>query len=221
MVPATEHSGAPGRLDEPADRGPLLAVLTRARGLGFLGPGPVEEQIERAFWFGRALGEELDRPGVLLADLGAGGGLPSLPLLWTAPGLRAVLVEALGKRASFLVWASVELGMADRVTVFAGRAEELAHEPGRREGFDVVVARGFGPPAWTLECAGPLLRMGGRVAVSEPPEPRSYPAEGLARCGLAFEGVRQGCAVFVRSLPVGAELPRSAARQRKKPLFEL
>ncbi len=198
-----------------------MAVLTRARELGFLGPGPVGEQIDHALGFAGALGEAAAVPGAVLADLGAGGGLPSLPLLWTMPELRAVLVEALGKRASFLVWASEELGLADRVEVWSGRAEELAQDPSRRERFDLVVARGFGPPAWTLECGGPLLRPGGHLAVSEPPEPRSYPAEGVARCGLTFEVVRSGCAVFVRNLPVAPDLPRPAARQRKKPLFEL
>ena len=35
----------------------------------------------------------------------------------------------------------------------------------------LVVARGFGPPAVTAECAAGFLRLDGRLAVSEPPSP--------------------------------------------------
>ena len=35
--------------------------------------------------------------------------------------------------------------------------------------FDVVVARGFGPPPATAECGAPFLRVDGRLIVSDPP----------------------------------------------------
>jgi len=198
----------------------LVRVLERARALGFLGPGALEPQIEHALLFWEALAADwAGVEGALVADLGAGGGLPSLPLLAAHPDLRMVLVDAIQKRASFLVWATVELGMADRAEVWCGRAEAFGHDLQRRGRFDAVVARGFGPPSSTLECGAPLLRAGGRLVLSEPPGYRRYPAEGLARCGLALLAQRGGCAVFERQGEIDPSLPRSARLQQRQPLL--
>ena len=50
--------------------------------------------------------------------------------------------------------------------------------------YDAVVARSFASPAVTAECAAPLLRLGGRLIVSEPPErgARWQPCESSRRC---------------------------------------
>lgn len=204
----------------PVPGGELVRVLERSRALGFLGPGAVEAQIGHAlrFWEALATGWP-DADDALVADLGAGGGLPSLPLLLAHPGLRMVLVDAIQKRASFLVWATLELGVAARAEVWCGRAEAFAHDELRRERFDAVVARGFGPPSSTLECGAPLLRSGGRLVVSEPPGYRLYPADGLARCGLALVAQRDGCAVFERQGPVDPALPRPARARQRQPLL--
>ncbi len=37
------------------------------------------------------------------------------------------------------------------------------------EPFDAVVARGFGPPEFTLSHASRLVRVGGTIVISEPP----------------------------------------------------
>ena len=215
-------SGAVESGDEVAGSEDLRRVLERSRMLGFLGPGDVEPHIAHALSFWDALADDWpEADGAVLADLGAGGGLPSLPLLVARPGLRVVLVDAIQKRASFLVWATVELGLADRAEVWCGRAERFGHDPARRGGFDAVVARGFGPPASTLECGAPLLRPGGRLVVSEPPGYRRYPGEGLARCGLALVGQRHGCAVFERRGEMDPALPRPMRRQQSRPLFDV
>lgn len=198
----------------------LVRVLARSRALGFLGPGEVQPQIDHALLFWEALAAGWPpAAGALVADLGAGGGLPSLPLLVEHPDLRMVLVDAIQKRVSFLVWATVELGVADRAEVWCGRAETFGHDGARRGRFDAVVARGFGPPPSTLECGAPLLRPGGRLVVSEPPGYRRYPAEGLARCGMAMVAQRDGCAVFERQGEVDPALPRPSRLQQRQPLL--
>ena len=45
-----------------------------------------------------------------------------------------------------------DLGWADRVRVVRARAEEAGRREDLRGTFDLVVARGFGPPAVTAEC---------------------------------------------------------------------
>ena len=210
-----------------ADLAELERVLDRARHLGFLGPGPIRAQVEHAQRYGAGLaglvhpepaGSESGR--LELVDLGAGGGVPSLPLLVAHPELRVTLVDVLQKRWAFLVWALVELGLTDRAEAWCGRAEDLGHDPGRRGVYDAVIARGFGPPAQTVECAAPLLRPGGRLVISEPPGGRTWPPEGLARAGLAGLQRAEGIVVFERSGEVPDELPRSNREQRRRPLFD-
>mgnify|MGYP001337996822 CR=1 FL=1 len=48
-------------------------------------------------------------------------------------------------------------------------AHYLGHDDVYRESFDVVVARAFGPPSITAECAAGLVAPGGLSIVSEPP----------------------------------------------------
>ena len=45
------------------------------------------------------------------------------------------------------------------------QALQLGHD-----GFDAVIARGFGPPDVTLSFAARLVRPGGYVVISEPPD---------------------------------------------------
>lgn len=199
----------------------LAEVLERSRAIGFLGPGPIDTHIEHASLFGRAVGSAECR----FADIGAGGGVPGLPMLVAEPKLSAVLIDASQKRCSFLVWAIGELGLSDRAEVWCGRAEEIGREERARQNFDVVVARGFGPPAVTLECAAPLLVDGGRIVVSEPPVPRRWPEGPLGEMGLrqvdalSEDGELKGVAVFERLGPLPDLLPRRT-KQLQRPLFE-
>ena len=97
-----------------------------------------------------------------LIDVGAGAGFPGVPLKLLLPGLRLTLVEATGKKADFLRWLVAELGLKD-VDVRSQRAEELAHQPGYREAFDVATARALGSLATVLELTLPFCTVGGLV----------------------------------------------------------
>ncbi len=205
----------------------LAAILERSRQLGFLGPGPVGEHLAHAAGYRGPIEEMVDsggqsvRSSIRGVDLGAGGGLPSLPLLGAMPELSMVLVDSSQRRTAFCLWALVELGLVDRGEVWTGRAEAFGHLEGRRGTFDLVVARSFGPPATTLECAAPLLRPGGRCVVSEPPTARSWPRDGLMKLGLAKLKDRSGVAVFELVEAPALEFPRSAKDQMRRPAFNL
>ncbi len=198
----------------------LLEVLERARSFGFLGPGPVEDHVDHAGRFGKAL-ELGGTTTIRVADIGAGGGVPGLVLLETAPSLEMVLIDASQKRCAFLVWALAELGVDERAEVWCGRAEEIGHEERARERFDAVVARGFGPPPTTLECATGLVRPGGRIVISEPPERRAWPADGLGELALELGPPSTSMAVFVRVAGLDARFPRPARQQQRRPTFDL
>jgi 16S rRNA (guanine527-N7)-methyltransferase len=162
----------------------LVAHLERARGRGFVGPGPVNPHLEHAEALATAVGNDFD--GRFL-DLGSGAGVPGLALLLLWSQATGTLLDSQQRRCVFLEEALGELGVGARGDVACGRAEELARRADRRGAYDVVVARGFGAPATTAECAVGFLRTGGRLVVSEPPggsRPDRWPPEGLGELGL-------------------------------------
>lgn len=200
----------------------LAAVFEDARHLGLLGPGPVARQIEHAGDLARAIG---DFGGELL-DLGSGGGLPGLVLFEAWPGARGVLLDAQRRRCDFLERAVATLDLAGRVSVECGRAEVLAREPRLRANFDLVVARSFGPPAVTAECAVGFLRRRGHLVVTEPPAGTTddrWDDRGLSDLGFgAPSPIRAGGTGAVRLELVGAlddRWPRRDGVPAKRPLW--
>ncbi|MCB0970378.1 MAG: class I SAM-dependent methyltransferase [Acidimicrobiales bacterium] len=205
----------------------LRDLLLESRQLGFLGPGPVEDHLGHA----RAFAVLPQRAPDLALDLGAGGGLPGLVLAATTwPDARWVFLDAHQRRTQFLTEAVDALGLAYRVEVVRARAEEFGREEGRRGAFDLVVARSFGAPAVTAECAAPLLRVGGELLVSEPPEATTserWPRDGLAELGLGgperqvvdASGVPVHLVRLVLEEACGERYPRRVGVPSKRPLF--
>jgi 16S rRNA (guanine527-N7)-methyltransferase len=95
-----------------------------------------------------------------LLDVGAGAGLPGLPLKILYPGLDLVLLDSTAKKTAFLRHLSARLGLED-VEVETGRAEELAHQHRYREQFDVVVSRAVAALPSLVELTLPFCRVGG------------------------------------------------------------
>src|SRR5277367_3226554 len=93
----------------------LSELLVDARGQGFLGPGPLEPQIQHARGF-KAIGQRLSPVGSpRVIDLGSGGGLPGLVVATEWPDVTLDLLEANGRRAAFLRRAVERLGLESRV----------------------------------------------------------------------------------------------------------
>jgi 16S rRNA (guanine527-N7)-methyltransferase len=204
------------------DPGALLDVLEEARALGLLGPGPVARQLEHAVALGRSIGDFTGR----MLDLGSGGGLPGLVLFDRWPGSRGVLLDAQQRRCDFLRRAIARLGFGERVEVRCGRAEVLARDPQLRGQFDLVVARSFGPPAVTAECAVGFMAPSGELVVTEPPDVADtarWDESGLAQLGLgAARPIRSGETGAVRLALVGAvddRWPRRDGVPGKRPLW--
>lgn len=194
----------------------LLEQLERSRALGFLGPGPIEDHIAHAGGFLTALVGVTGR----VIDLGSGGGIPGLVIAVARPDLEVVLVEAAAKRCRFLE--SAVLALALSTTVVEGRAEVVGRGA-LRGSAAAVVARSFGTPAVTAECAAPLLRVGGRLIVSEPPEDvERWPVEPLGQLGLTpslrTDGV-PAMQVLEQTSPCPDRFPRRDGKPAKRPLF--
>jgi 16S rRNA (guanine527-N7)-methyltransferase len=207
----------------PEVRRQLTARLEDARRRGMLGPGPVEAHLDHAEALAAAV--DTDFHGRFL-DLGSGAGVPGMILLAVWPRATGVLLDARRRRCSFLESAVGALDLADRASVACGRAEELARDGEFRGAFELVVARGFGAPATTAECAVGFLVQGGRLAVSEPPgepDPRRWPKEGLDELGLLGPEVRgsEGArvAVLTSAGPPGELWPRRVGVPGRRPLW--
>lgn len=204
---------------------PLHDLLARSRTLGFLGPGPVEEHIRHAL----AFAEAVSRPPARALDLGAGGGLPGLVLateVW--PECRWTFLDAQRRRTDFLREAVGELDLAARIDIVTERAEILGRDDAHRGRYDLVVARSFGPPAVTAECAAPLLVPGGVLVVSEPPSGTAdrWPREALATLGLvgpaslvSSDDPPVHLVALTRSAVDLGRYPRRVGIPAKRPLF--
>jgi 16S rRNA (guanine527-N7)-methyltransferase len=93
-----------------------------------------------------------------LADLGAGPGLPGIPLAIADPALQVTLVDSNGKMARFQREAVRTLGLAN-VRVVQSRAENVA-EPGA---YRLLTARALDRLAGIIAVGGHLLSPGGRL----------------------------------------------------------
>ena len=176
-------SSAPGP-EGPLAEQTLIEILEEARDLGFLGPGAVVDHIDHAEAFLAML--DVVPEGRSL-DLGSGGGIPGLVLAKARPHAEWVLLDASSRRTAFLAGAVAALGLAPRVQVVTGRAEELARHKDHRGSYSLVVARSFAHPAVVAECAAPVLAVGGALVVSEPPDGDAtsrWPEAGLQALGL-------------------------------------
>lgn len=196
----------------------LLDVLERARRLGVLGPGPVQDHVDHARGFVDAL-EPLGA-GSLVVDLGSGAGIPGLVVAERRPDLEVVLLDSLERRVALLEEAVVTLGWKDRVRTMLARAEDVGRSDEWRGRCDAVTARSFGPPATTAECAAPLLRTGGLLVVSEPPDGGDrWPIDGLDGLGLVPVASPRGMQVCQQGRPCPEEYPRRVGLPAKRPLF--
>jgi 16S rRNA (guanine527-N7)-methyltransferase len=106
-----------------------------------------------------------------LADLGAGPGLPGIPLAIADPQLQVTLVDSNAKMSRFQREAVRVLALGN-VRVLQSRAENVA-EPGA---FRLLTARALDRLAGIIEVGGHLLQPGGRLLAMK----GQYPAEEIA-----------------------------------------
>ena len=101
-------------------------------------------------------------PTARIVDLGAGAGLPSLPLKFALPGLRTLLVESVRKKVAFCQEVIRSIGM-NAVEAVWGRGEEVGAGPEHFQSYQWAVSRALGSSADVARLALPFLAPGGRI----------------------------------------------------------
>jgi predicted O-methyltransferase YrrM len=142
----------------------LRAVLDGHRRRGYLGTVSTEAALEHS-----QLVADVFPTGARVLDLGSGGGLPGLVLAVARPDLHVELLDLRERRTDALRQAVGRLQLQDRVTVRTGDISRLASTT-YADAFDGMTARAFGPLPQVLRWGRLVVRVGGLVAVSCPPE---------------------------------------------------
>lgn len=100
--------------------------------------------------------------GKRLLDVGAGAGLPSIPLAICLPDLQVIAIDAVQKKVSFMRQAKAELGLSN-FTVIHGRIEEQqAFGKDIGDKFDVIISRAFSEIGLFVKLTKHLLAEGGK-----------------------------------------------------------
>ena len=102
----------------------------------------------------------LYRAGGRTVDVGSGAGFPGIPLKLVCPAGRLTLLEATGKKVTFLEHMIGRLGLRT-VTAVKARAEELAHDPSHREQYDLALSRAVAELPVVAEYTLPFCKVGG------------------------------------------------------------
>ena len=212
----------------------IKSILSNSQNLGFLGSGSIDGYLSHSQGFLDVIQENNIVTDDVL-DLGSGGGIPGLFLATQLSNSRFVLLDASIRRCQFLSEAVQSLNISSRVQVVCERAEIAARNTELRGSFSLVVARGFGQPSVTAECAVPFLKVGGILLVSEPPSTHNnqvrdgidedairWPREGCAKLGLVVENKTALPYSFIQlrlTDPCPDQYPRRNGVPGKKPLF--
>jgi len=165
-------------------------------------------------------------------DLGAGAGVPGIPLAVALPAVKLTLLDSAAGKCAFLEEAVEAAGLEGRAGVVCARSERHAAigQPGR-DGYRVVLARAVAPLPVLVELAAPLLAPGGVLLASKTgraSRDEGPGGEAVAKsCGLAAGPVvalprspldDAVCVVYRKVGATPKRLPRREGRAGKRPL---
>ena len=116
--------------------------------------------------------------GNLIADIGAGAGLPGIPLAILNPDKRFVLIDSNGKKTRFMFQAKIQLGLGN-ITIENCRIEHYQSKPQ----IDMVMCRAFSTLTDALAMLQPIFMDSCRLLAMK----GYYPHDEIAQLPEGFE----------------------------------
>ncbi len=171
--------------------------------------------------------------GRRIIDIGAGGGVPGLPLKIALPDANVTLLESNRKKCDFMAHVVSDLKLGG-VVVLNARAEEAAHSPEHRESYDLATARGVASLSALAEYALPFLKLGGVAVLPKGPdlegiraesEDAAYAAKRIGAAPAIIHAVSHpgnspidNTVYWLKVNPTPDRFPRRAGMPTKRPL---
>lgn len=166
--------------------------------------------------------------GEKIIEIGSGGGFPSVPLKIFNEDLDFTLVEATGKKCTFLNVVKSELNF-ENFKVLNARCEDLSKKEEYREKFDIVTARAVAPMSSLCEYCLPFLKVGGKfVAYKTGEESEIKDAERVGKIlGARVKSVEtytlpengeRALIIMEKICQTDKKYPRGQGKERSKPL---
>lgn len=188
-----------------------------------------EKGVTYKHFYDSIVGERFISYSATVAEIGSGGGFPSIPLKIIRDDLKFTLIESTGKKCRFLQSVVDSLSLKC-VQVENMRAEEGAHNKIFREKFDFAVARAVAQLNTLCEYCLPFVKVGGKFI--------AYKGEGMEEIDAAKNAIKllggEIEEVFEYSLPedfgkrklviirkiksTPSLYPRGQGKERKQPL---
>lgn len=163
-----------------------------------------------------------------IADIGCGGGFPTLPLAIVRDDIEITAVDSVAKKLSFVDSVSAALNL--KVNTVSGRAEILSKKAEYREQFDVCISRAVARLTMLSELCIPLVKVGGTfisMKGSEGKAELSEAIEGIKILGADFEeekkfilsdGSERYIFVFRKNRQTPDKYPRNFNKMKKEPV---
>jgi 16S rRNA (guanine527-N7)-methyltransferase len=162
-----------------------------------------------------------------IADLGAGAGIPGIPLAVALPQARVTLLEGNGRKCEFMASVIDALGLPN-AEVVNGRAETWSAGIGQN---DVVTVRALASLDVVAEYAAPLLVVGGALVAwrgAREPEVEADARRAAEILGLSMEepiqvnpykgAENRYLHLMVKTIDTPSRFPRRDGVARKRPL---
>lgn len=166
-----------------------------------------------------------DLAGKTVIDVGCGAGFPGVPVAIACPTARVTLLDALGKRMTWLQSVLPTLGVSAQCVT--ARAEEAVGD--FRETYDCAMSRAVARLNILLELTAPYVKVGGLVLAMKGAAAREELAEAagaIRALGLKtervlefpMEGTCHAILVLRKTAPTPKQYPRRYAKIKQSPL---
>ncbi|MGN0817466.1 MAG: 16S rRNA (guanine(527)-N(7))-methyltransferase RsmG [Candidatus Coproplasma sp.] len=186
------------------------------------------EEVFLKHFLDSVVGEKYFLPDSNVAEIGSGGGFPSIPLKIVRPDLAFTLIESTGKKCKYLQDVVDNFNFKN-MNVKNIRAEDGARDINLREKFDVSTARAVARLNTLCEYCMPYVKVGGRfIAYKGDADEELKEAEkaikvlgGELECVEKYSilgGDKRTLIIVKKIKPTPEKYPRGNGKERKQPI---